>query len=132
MIIGAGPIGCEMAQAFHYMGVKVTVLEAFTMMPRDEPELVEMLRSKMIAEGLGFAKKITINEITQSDGRIYISIGSNQNAEMLVGSHLLIAAGTLAQCEKSRAGKCGRHFYPQRYTSECSPAIHQQKSLCYR
>ncbi len=63
------------------------------MMPRDEPELVEMLRSKMIAEGWCFAKKITINEITQSDGRIYISIGSNQNAEMLVGSHLLIAAG---------------------------------------
>ncbi len=28
MIIGAGPIGCEMAQAFHYLGVKVTVLEA--------------------------------------------------------------------------------------------------------
>ena len=40
VIIGGGPIGIEMAQAHRRLGCKVTVVEAFNIMGRDDPELV--------------------------------------------------------------------------------------------
>ena len=38
IVIGAGPIGLEMAQAFRRLGSKVTVLEAATPLAKDDPE----------------------------------------------------------------------------------------------
>ena len=43
IIIGGGPIGIEMAQAHRRLGCNVTVLEAFAIMGRDDPDLVGRL-----------------------------------------------------------------------------------------
>jgi pyruvate/2-oxoglutarate dehydrogenase complex dihydrolipoamide dehydrogenase (E3) component len=44
IIIGGGPIGIEMAQAHCHLGSRVTVLEMASIMPKDDPELVDILR----------------------------------------------------------------------------------------
>ncbi|MGD9885888.1 MAG: FAD-dependent oxidoreductase, partial [Reyranella sp.] len=44
IIIGAGPIGCEMAQAHRRLGSKVTVLGRGPMLPKDDPEAAEVVR----------------------------------------------------------------------------------------
>src|SRR5262249_10214052 len=44
LIIGGGPIGVEMAQAFRQLGSAVTILEAARLLGRDEPEFVETLK----------------------------------------------------------------------------------------
>ena len=36
IVVGGGPIGCELAQAFAMLGAKVTLLEAFSILPKDE------------------------------------------------------------------------------------------------
>ena len=43
LIVGAGPIGIELAQAYRRLGAAVTVVEAARAMPRDDPELAAML-----------------------------------------------------------------------------------------
>ena len=44
IVIGGGPIGCELGQAFRHLGTRVSIAEMASIMPKDDPELVDLLR----------------------------------------------------------------------------------------
>ena len=90
IIIGGGPIGIEMAQAHRRLGCDVTVLEAFAIMGRDDPDLVGRLMTKMTDEGIRLIEQARITSITQKGARIMIDISDGESIE---GTHLLVAAG---------------------------------------
>ncbi len=50
LIMGGGPVGVEMALAHRRLGVAVTVVQKSSILPRDEPELVEILRGVLRRE----------------------------------------------------------------------------------
>jgi pyruvate/2-oxoglutarate dehydrogenase complex dihydrolipoamide dehydrogenase (E3) component/uncharacterized membrane protein YdjX (TVP38/TMEM64 family) len=53
VVLGGGPIGCELAQAFARLGAKVTQVEmAPRLLPREDPEVSEMLRKRFEEEGV--------------------------------------------------------------------------------
>ena len=53
IVLGGGPIGCEMAQSFSRLGSEVSVVEmAPRIMIRDDTEISDMIRDKFVAEGL--------------------------------------------------------------------------------
>jgi pyruvate/2-oxoglutarate dehydrogenase complex dihydrolipoamide dehydrogenase (E3) component len=55
LIIGAGPVGIEMAQAFCRLGSKVTVIsEGDRILPRDDPEQARQLQDYLSTEGIAF------------------------------------------------------------------------------
>jgi len=53
LVLGGGPIGSELAQAFARLGSKVTQVEMLPrLLPREDPEVSEMLRAQFAAEGI--------------------------------------------------------------------------------
>ena len=52
VIIGAGAVGIELAQAHCRLGAAVTIVEAARAMPRDDPELAGMLLRGLAEEGV--------------------------------------------------------------------------------
>ena len=50
--MGGGPIGCELAQAFRRLGAKVTWSRWQALLPKDDPELVAVLRRALIDDGV--------------------------------------------------------------------------------
>jgi pyruvate/2-oxoglutarate dehydrogenase complex dihydrolipoamide dehydrogenase (E3) component/uncharacterized membrane protein YdjX (TVP38/TMEM64 family) len=53
VVLGGGPIGCELAQAFARFGTRVTVIEmAPQLLPREDPDVAELVRSQFAAEGI--------------------------------------------------------------------------------
>ncbi len=53
IVLGGGPIGCELAQAFARVGSKVVQVEmAPRLMPREDPEVSEMVRQRFVDEGI--------------------------------------------------------------------------------
>ncbi len=55
-VIGAGPIGCELAQAFARFGSDVTVLEQIDhILPREEPDAAAVVQARMTQDGVTFA-----------------------------------------------------------------------------
>ena len=90
VIIGGGPIGIEMAQAHRRLGCQVTVLEAFAIMRRDDPDLVARLMVKLSDEGIRLVEQARITTITQKRGSIFIELADDEPVE---GTHLLVAAG---------------------------------------
>ncbi|MEP3247671.1 MAG: FAD-dependent oxidoreductase [Sneathiella sp.] len=98
LIIGGGPIGMEMAQAHRRLGCRVTVLEAFTALGKDDPDLTSIALENLRAEGLDIREGVKITNVTRnSDGRIRIDL---DEGETLEGSHLLVAAGRKPNLER--------------------------------
>jgi pyruvate/2-oxoglutarate dehydrogenase complex dihydrolipoamide dehydrogenase (E3) component len=90
IIIGAGPIGLEMAEAHKRLGAKVTVLEKFNAMPKDDPELTGVVLNSLRGEGIDIREGIDIKNVAGKTGDISITL---DGGEIITGSHLLIAAG---------------------------------------
>lgn len=90
IIIGAGPIGCEMAQAFRRLGSQVTVLDKGPMMPRDDPEAVAVVREEFRREDITLAEKVDIERVQPRPDGIVATLGDGRRIE---GSHVLVAAG---------------------------------------
>ncbi|MEQ8495028.1 MAG: FAD-dependent oxidoreductase, partial [Gammaproteobacteria bacterium] len=56
LVLGGGPIGCELAQAFARLGSQVTVVEmAERLLPREDPQAGELLAHVFAAEGITLA-----------------------------------------------------------------------------
>jgi pyruvate/2-oxoglutarate dehydrogenase complex dihydrolipoamide dehydrogenase (E3) component len=90
IIIGGGPIGMEMAQAHRRLGARVTVLEAFTPLGKDDPELTAIVLEHLEAEGIDIRSGARITGIARSPKSVTVNL---EGEDPLTGSHLLVAAG---------------------------------------
>jgi pyruvate/2-oxoglutarate dehydrogenase complex dihydrolipoamide dehydrogenase (E3) component len=97
IVIGAGPIGLEMAQAHRRLGAEVTVLEAATPLAKDDPECAAIVLDQLAQEGVLIRSGVRISRVEGRDGKLRVVLaGANGNEETLEGSHLLVAAGRRA------------------------------------
>lgn len=93
IIIGGGPIGMELAQAHRRLGSKVTVLEAFKALAKDDPELTALVLKQLKADGIDIREGIRIESLEKTENGIRANLDVDGQAETLDGSHLLVAAG---------------------------------------
>lgn len=96
VVIGGGPEGIEMAQAFRRLGAEVTVLEAFEPLGKDDPELAGIVIDALKAEGIRILAHASVTGIRRTAGAIYIDV---EKLGTITGSHLLIATGRRANVE---------------------------------
>ena len=94
IVVGGGPIGMELAQAHRRLGSKVTVLEMFQTLAKDDPELTQIVKDSMIADGVTLLEGIAIDKIGKNeDGGISVKLSKDEREQEIHGSHLLVAAG---------------------------------------
>lgn len=96
LIIGGGPIGTELAQAFHRLGSKVTLVHSRDrLLPRDDAELAGELTGLLKLEGLDIRLNFRANRALKTVEGWELSNGD----ETLFGKELLIALGRRANTE---------------------------------
>jgi pyruvate/2-oxoglutarate dehydrogenase complex dihydrolipoamide dehydrogenase (E3) component len=92
-VIGGGPMGVEMAQGLQRLGITTTLFQrAATLLPREDPVLVERLTEALAREGLAVHCASDIRSITVRDGRNVIDavVGDDgARVEAVVGGVLL-------------------------------------------
>ena len=99
LIIGAGPIGLEMAQAHARLGSQVTVLEAFDPLGKDDPELTGIVLDHVRRDGVEILSRIKITGMHETKTGVAIDIEIEDEKRKIEGTHLLIAAGRKANVE---------------------------------
>jgi pyruvate/2-oxoglutarate dehydrogenase complex dihydrolipoamide dehydrogenase (E3) component len=100
IVVGGGPIGVELAQAHRRLGARVTLLEAYTILTNDDPEAVDPVRRRLIADGVDLREGAKIRQIAPHPTGVEVMLeGEGEGEESLVGSHLLVAAGRHANVE---------------------------------
>nr|WP_319391297.1 FAD-dependent oxidoreductase [uncultured Cohaesibacter sp.] len=112
VVIGGGPIGLELAQAQRRLGAEVVVLEAFSLLSREDPELSSLVGDRLRREGISIhegAKITRIDPPTNPEAhpygaRIHFCVpredGEGEtDEEILDASHLLVATGRTANVD---------------------------------
>jgi pyruvate/2-oxoglutarate dehydrogenase complex dihydrolipoamide dehydrogenase (E3) component len=90
IVIGAGAIGLELAQAFRRLGADVAVLEAGRALAREDPEAAALAVAALRAEGVDLREGATIEAVGAFGTGVRVALAGG---ERLQGSHLLVAAG---------------------------------------
>jgi pyruvate/2-oxoglutarate dehydrogenase complex dihydrolipoamide dehydrogenase (E3) component len=93
VVIGGGPIGLEMAQAYLRLGSRVTVLEALKALGKDDPEMSAVVLKRLRAEGIEIREGALVERVTGGKRLIDVHISEGGVPGVVQGSHLLVATG---------------------------------------
>ena len=107
LVVGGGPIGLEMAQAHRRLGALVTVVEKFTILPKDDPELVDVVRARLLGEGVALMEGAEVKRVDATPSGVAVVVARDGGEVTLAGSHLLVAVGrraNLADLDLKAAG----------------------------
>jgi pyruvate/2-oxoglutarate dehydrogenase complex dihydrolipoamide dehydrogenase (E3) component len=97
IVIGAGPIGLELAQAHRRLGAEVTVLEAAKPLAKDDQECAAIVLDQFAREGITIRSGVKIARVERRrGGRVRVVLEQPGGEENLEGSHLLVATGRRA------------------------------------
>jgi pyruvate/2-oxoglutarate dehydrogenase complex dihydrolipoamide dehydrogenase (E3) component len=85
IVIGGGPIGCEMAQSFARLGSRVTQIERSShIMPREERDAAEIVQSEMIRDGVEFVFDSEVARVEKRGSeKIVVAVGRTPNLDGL-------------------------------------------------
>jgi pyruvate/2-oxoglutarate dehydrogenase complex dihydrolipoamide dehydrogenase (E3) component/uncharacterized membrane protein YdjX (TVP38/TMEM64 family) len=94
VVLGGGPIGCELAQAFARFGAEVTQVEmAPQLMGREDPDVAEFIRGRFEAEGVRVLTAYTAKHvIVEENEKILICEHQEQNVRIPF-DQILVAVG---------------------------------------
>ncbi len=91
IVLGGGPIGCELGQAFARLGVKVTIVQNKNqLLPPEDPEVAEFIQERFAAEDIAVRLEAKATRVTQQDGKVVMEFAAG---ESLTADVLLISAG---------------------------------------
>ncbi|MDX1991372.1 MAG: FAD-dependent oxidoreductase [bacterium] len=102
LIIGAGPIGMELAQAYARFGSEVFLIDNH-LLSKDEPEVVQVMGHIFEREGVCFVKG-QVASARMRGGEIVLTL---EDGTRIPGDMLLVATGRVANVEALHLDKAG-------------------------
>ncbi len=99
IVLGAGRVGLELAQAFRRLGSEVTVLGANEPLAEDDPEAASIVLAQLEREGVVIKSGVEIQHVSHIAHSVALKVEIAGREEMIEGSHLLIAEARKAATE---------------------------------
>ncbi|MBW3811571.1 FAD-dependent oxidoreductase [Aeromonas hydrophila] len=102
LVLGGGPIGCELAQSFALLGVPVTLVElSDQLLPREEQEVAELLAEQLAHDGVRVltgwrAERADYLPAAEGDLPIRLQLRRGDETQVVEGDQLLLALGRVA------------------------------------
>ena len=94
-VLGGGPVGCELAQAFRRLGAAVTLIEAGRLLAAEDAEAVAVVRRRLIAEGVAVHEGARIDRIQPLTSGLTLDLSGPDAPAMLNEGQLIVATGRL-------------------------------------
>jgi len=113
-VVGAGPIGCEMAQAFARFGSQVWLIEAtHGILPKEDADAADRVKQSLLADGVTLLCCGKRTQISKTDAGIRITLGSHDNDYDLTVDRLLVAVGRAPNVEHLGLEAAGVEYDPR-------------------
>ena len=117
IVLGGGPIGCELGQAFNRLGIEITIVQrGQQVLTKEDPDVTEFIQKRLESEGIRIFTQAEPKRMEMKDGRIHLDVlrkpsgdGEGQTTR-LSAQTLLIAAGRIPNVEKLNLETAGVRF----------------------
>ncbi len=97
VVLGGGPIGCELAQAFARLGTKVTQVEMLPrIMIREDPEFSALVTKRFRAEGIDVLTGHKAKEVRGEGGTKVVVVEHDGHDKRIECDEILCAVGRVA------------------------------------
>ncbi len=95
IILGAGPIGIEMAQAFNRLGSRVTVINRSPrILGREDKDMADVIMRIMANEGVQFVLETSIEQVERVSSQVRVTVTDNTGKQrQMAADTLLVAMG---------------------------------------
>ena len=111
IFIGAGPIGCELAQAFRRLGCQVTIIEkAAQFLPREDPHAAELLADVFNREGIEILFNAKVVKVSIENNKKAVHVDTGGEKRVILGDQILLAVGRQANIEGLDLEKAGVQY----------------------
>lgn len=120
VVVGAGPIGCELAQAFARLGTRVAVIarEPRVLM-REDADAAAVVQASLEHDGITFELGATPVEVSGTTGRITTRFErADGSTDTIESTHLLVAAGRAINTEGLGLAEAGVEVIKGRITND--------------
>lgn len=108
IIVGGGPIGCEIGQAFTRLGTRVTLIQRHDqILPREDADVADILAKRLNRECVHIRTNTTARQIQVRDGKKYLVVDSGGHEESIAFDEILFASGRQAEVSGLGLDKVG-------------------------
>ena len=112
MVIGGGPIGCELAHAMRRLGSEVTVLQrGQKIMDKDDPAAGEIILDVFKEEGINVRFGSELQKVEPRDGRLCCTIKHGDHEHELVVDKIMVATGRIPNVESLNLEAAGVEYH---------------------
>ena len=113
-VFGAGPIGCELAQAFSRLGSEVTILEyGPRLLPREDQDAAKIVHQTFAAEGIGLRFNVRTRQVERQGTERIITYEDNGRTSQLAVDQILVGIGRAPNVEGLDLEKAGVGYHPK-------------------
>jgi pyruvate/2-oxoglutarate dehydrogenase complex dihydrolipoamide dehydrogenase (E3) component len=112
VVIGGGPIGMEMAQAFARLGSEVALIESVRLLAREDQEAAAVARAALAADGVAFHEGVKVDGADGAGEKLRVIVSGANGARIIDCSHILVAAGRRPNIEGLGLEAAGVSFGP--------------------
>jgi pyruvate/2-oxoglutarate dehydrogenase complex dihydrolipoamide dehydrogenase (E3) component len=120
IVLGGGPIGCELSQAMSRLGVKVTIIEVLEqILPKEDRDVADWMEMQLQAEDIRVVRSSQASQVSMRDGKVQFDLvrrprGSFESEPIqIVADTLLVSAGRVPNVEKLNLEAAGVKFNSQ-------------------
>jgi pyruvate/2-oxoglutarate dehydrogenase complex dihydrolipoamide dehydrogenase (E3) component len=108
LILGGGYIGLEFGQMFRRFGSVVTVVQrGKQLLAREDPDVAEEVRKVLQEDGIEVLLQTEATHVQAAAGGIILQLRGPTRGRTVAGSHLLVAAGRVPNCDGLNLGAAG-------------------------
>ena len=136
-IIGGGPIGCELAQAFHRLGSEVTLLHSHDhLLNKEDADAAAIVQQQFTQAGIHLALDITIDHVEKTETGKILRFHRNGTLESVEVDEILVGAGRQPNVDGLNLETVGVKYDPRQgvtvndYLQTTNPRIYAAGDIC--
>jgi len=111
LVMGGGPIGCEMAQAFKRLGSEVTLLHKYGhVLNREDPDAAAIIQKAFVDEGIKLVLDCHVERVEKTASGKLVHFGCEKETEVVEVDEILAGAGRSPNVENMGLESIGVDF----------------------
>jgi pyruvate/2-oxoglutarate dehydrogenase complex dihydrolipoamide dehydrogenase (E3) component len=114
VVIGAGPVGCELAQAFRRFGAKVALLEAESgILPKEDRDAAEVVKSALLRDGIDLVESCRVQTVEKGPNGRLVRLECGGKRREIPCDEILVSAGRVPGLKGLNLQAAGVEFDPR-------------------